>query len=587
MPRLNIAKTFKGDKYATQKYVDEQVSQIQGAETLLDETTGNLKAELNPISVASMQNATGSTDFSKLKIIGDCSVIYGANGTITLRIGPALNCSLFDGTDGISTATVTYAHGGTETATISADYANTNKTGSRTIVVKGDGDTATMKCGTTATTETTSGNSVHFEDATNGYFKVYIGSGKNAETVNSYLVGPITGNGTFYEDDTNKAIACAITNFKDEPKLASGANGKCANVNFTFTPQNMFSESTDYKVVKIEQIESDAVVATWTNSTSTVYMFMAETTLPGTPASASYVLSKSTKKISGVTYLTTSSTMTPSANGLSNIGYPGYVSNKLNCAPSGGTWFSTFNETGTSTFTTWTDAKDATMSWTGAAKSLLIGPYSDPEISVKGTNMHGSGTAVTSASTNNAIYVCDASGYTSSTHGSISESGRLDSTFTAADFSDVDLTAEGNTDLQIFNGYVIYPASDFSSYNKNGETAINPDYSGCSGDRYYYAKLTKSGTIMGGTITANTDASAETAFKNGSLKIELSNDKTNWMDIGKTATEGGIGATFSYGTKNVITFSIPSASAYGNGFLYARVTMTKGTTVKLASIALS
>ena len=133
----------------------------------------------------------------------------------------------------------------------------------------------------------------------------------------------------------------------------------------------------------------------------------------------------------------------------------------------------------------------------------------------------------------------------------------------------------------------MYPSNDFSGYNKNDAEVINPDYSECSGTRYYYVKLVKSGTIMGGTITADTDVSGETVLKNGSLKIELSNDKTNWMDIGKNATNGGIGATFSYGTKNVITFSIPSASAYGNGFMYARVSMTAGTTVKLASIALS
>lgn len=598
MARINIAKNFAGQQYATQKYVDDKIGPIpQGIESVIDPETGNLDTQLNPIAVASMQNSDGSTDFSKLKIIGDCSVIYGANGTITLRIGPALNCSLFDGTDGVSTTSVSYKANNTQTATVSGDYSQIANTGNRTIVVKGENDTFTANCGTTATTETTAGNSVHFEDAVNGKFKVYIGSGKNAATVQSYVFGPITANGTYYEDGAaSGAIACAITNFKDEPKLASGANGKCANVNFTFTPNAMFDETTDFRIVKIEQLEGDDVVATWTNSTATVYMFMAQTNVPTTPESASYTISKSTKQISGVTYLTTASTVTPSATGLANIAYPGYVSNKLNCAPSGGTWFTSFNETATSTFTTWTDEKDVTMSWKGAAKSLLIGSYDDPEITVKGTNMHGSGSGVTSQTTNNALYICDTNGYTSSTHGSISQSGRLDNTFTAKDFSAIDLSAEGNTDLQIENGYVVYPSNDYSSYNKNGQTAINPDYSGLTGDRYYYVKLSKSGTIMGGTITIATAASAETALKqskdaegnwNAKLRVQLSNDKTNWMDIGRTSTDGGIGATFSYGTSNKISFSIPNASYYGNGFLYARVTMTSDANVKIASIALS
>jgi hypothetical protein len=94
---------------------------------------------------------------------------------------------------------------------------------------------------------------------------VYIGSGKNAATETAYEIGPIKANGTYYEDGKETgAIACSITNFKDEPKLASGANGKCANVNFTFTPNAMFTETTDFRIVKIEQLEGNDVVATWT-----------------------------------------------------------------------------------------------------------------------------------------------------------------------------------------------------------------------------------------------------------------------------------------------------------------------------------
>jgi hypothetical protein len=107
MARINVAKNFAGKEYATK------------------------------FSVASMENSTGEQDFSKLKIIGDCNVIYGANGLITLRIGPALNCSLFDGTDGISTTSVTYNTSGTETATVSGDYSSITNVGNRIIVVKG------------------------------------------------------------------------------------------------------------------------------------------------------------------------------------------------------------------------------------------------------------------------------------------------------------------------------------------------------------------------------------------------------------------------------------------------------------------
>ena len=587
MPRMNVAKTFKGDKYATEKFVDNKIGPLpEGVESVIDSQTNNLNVKLNPIAVASMQNATGSTDFSKLKIIGDCSVNYGVDGTITLRIGPALNCSLFNGTDGISSAVVSYSATGTETATVSSDYSDITNIGSRTIVVKGESDTLKANAGTTQTTESVAGNSVHFEDSENGSFKVYIGTGKGATTETAYTVGPITGNGNYYESGKTSAdgsILCSITNFKDEPKLSSGANGKCANVNFTFTPNKLFTETTDFRIIKIEQLEGENVVATWTNSTATVYMFMIETNTPSVPASASYTITKNTKVISGITYLTTSSTVTPSATGLANIGYPGCVSNKLNCSPNGGTWFSSFNETETSRFQTWTDVKDATMNWTGSAKNILVGSYTSPKISVYAINMHGNGQSVVSDS-NGAIYVCDTNGYTSNKHGTYADNNRLQSDYSTA-FASIDLSSEGNTDLQTFNGYIQYPTEDYSSYNQNEGIAINPNYSSCSGTRYAYLKLLKTGTIMGGTVTIVTESNPQTELTNGSLKIELANSASGtWMDL-----ISEIGTTFSYGTTSVIGFSIPQAANYGSGFLLCRISMTKpssGTGVRIGNVTI-
>ena len=705
--RTNQLVNFKGEPYATVPEVENKISEV--STTLQEQISEAVQNSKISVSGSTGTPEDGSNILQSLKVIGDCKIIYGNDGQITLRIGPALNSSLFNGTDGITTATVSYVAPSIQTASLSEYYSANDFIGTltdRKIVVNQDGDVVKANCGTgktsiNATTgAVTKGNEVHFQGDGTCKFKVYVNAyGKDFP----FVVGPITKNltynvsgivtdpiyiltkdekfvenkeyykkdddgnyvldedvqkgqtiteETYYElvqlgqtysytsdtkftsgkkyyifengsfveatvvagnDVTSKTyfekkqlsyVSCAVTNYRQQTKTDSGASGYCANVNFTFIPENLFQSDVDFKLVKIEQIQvsgtKESVVATWNNSDTVNYVYLIDyKSLPGKPSSASYVLSAqtttNTKKISGITYLTTSTTMTPSAQGLFNCGYPGYITNKLNCAPSGGSWCTAFNEQSIDSFTTWTTKKGTPMDWEGTAKYIAKGKYENPQITVYGINMHGNGTSITSTNSNNKLIVVDPSGYTSSTHGSISQSGRLDNTFATKDFSTIDLSAEGNTDLQIENGYIVYPSTDYRAYNKDGQTEINPNYSGLTGDRYYYVKLSKTGTIMGGTVTITTAASAETALKQSKddqgnwvakLKVQLSNDKTNWMDIGRTSTDGGIGATFEYGTSNKISFSIPNASYYGNGFLYARVTMTSDAGVKIANITL-
>ena len=636
------------------------------------------------ITVASMQQPDGTNAFSKLKIIGDCSVVYGANGLITLRIGPALNCSLFNGTDGISDATVAYTAPSFETATLSEQYKDNKFLGeslsNRKIVVNQDGDTILAKCGQSTTQvdavtgDVTKGNDVHFEGANTGKFKVYINAydieipfetdpitesktyaatgafdiyviTKDEQFVNdkvyytkevidgdvSYTEASVTVGGevtesTYYEkislgSEENAYVSCEIDNFRGQPKSANGANGYCANVNFTFKPQNLFKNDVEFKVSKIQQIqitykkdekgvltdeiESEAVVATWECADANKYVYLVDyNTLPVKPSTATYSLSSfegNTIEVSGVTYLTTAVKMTPSATGLANIGYPGYVSNKLNCSyNTGNAWFTAFNATSTDQFASWTTKQNTTMNWQHDAVNINKGRFENPQIVVKGNNMHGDGTSITSSVLNNKLLVCDASGYVSRTAG-FKDSDRYTSDTFANKFGDTvedvvrtvgDLSATGNTHLQTYDGYILYPTENFSSYNMNkvGDvvTAINPDYSNCTGDRYAYLKLTKSGTIMSGTLKIVCASSPQTALIKDSndkvgLKIEISNGNGAWMDI------MGIGTTFSYGTNTSIGFSIPQSDNYGNGFMYCKITMVKPTSgagIKISSVSL-
>ena len=684
--RTNQLVNFKGEPYATVPEVETKIYEaVQESKISVSGSTGTPE--------------DGSNILQSLKVIGDCKIIYGNDGQITLRIGPALNSSLLNDTDGITTAKVTYTAPVSESATLSNDYSDNKFIGglstTRNIVVSRDVDKITATTGSKSTVidattgaVSTKGNEVHFEGANTGKFKIYV----NAYGVDiPFVVGPIEDNdtykakgkftqyvftkdttfvsgkkyyklneGSYVEDKSVIAgaeitastyyeaielgfqyrltsdtkfvsgkdyyildndsyvkktvtagaavtgntyyekqpayVNCAVTNYKQQPKTSSGASGYCACVSFTFIPENLFQSDVEFRLVKIEQIQvsgtKESVVATWNNSDKVNYVYLLDSnTLPGQPTSASYVLSAqtttNTKKISGITYLTTSTTMTPSAQGLFNCGYPGYITNKLNCAPSGGSWFDSFNEISTGSFTTWTTAKGTTMNWEGTAKSILKGTWDNPQITVKGTNMHGSGTGVTSVETNNQICVCDTNGYLSSSNGTYKDESRFAKGFASA-FSSTDLTATGNEDLQTFDGCIIYPTKNFSVYNKNGKTATNPNYSNCAGTRYAYLKLTKSGTIMGGTVTIKCVDSPETALTDDepSLKIQLSNkpdDETSWMDL------MDIGTSFSYDATTSIGFSIPQASSYGSGMMYCRVVMTKPTSgegVKIKEITL-
>lgn len=571
--RTSKLKNFQGQEYIVK-------------EDIIDTATGGIKTSLNSLTIKDSSNSVNASgiDFSQLKVIGDCKLIAGSDGLITLRIGPAVNSSLFNGNDGISNASVTYKANGVETATLSSSYSSTTH-GTTTSVMKESTDTMTANCGSTITTSTVAGNAVHFEDNTNGKFKVYIGSGKNAETINSYTFGPINDSKNYYEDGaTSGAIKCAVTNWKEEPKKDSGANGYCANVNFTFTPSTLFDETTDFRIVKIEQLEGESVVATWTNGNTVYCYFVDETsTKPSDVTESSYTLTKDTKTISGVTYLTTSSKVNPTAKGLANIAYPAYVNNKANIAPVNGSWFTTYNHTSTTGWTTWTDVKDTTMDLVATSTTLNIGKFTNPQLTIKGVNINGSSAkGATSQITNNNLLICNSDGDVDlTTDGSLTDASRLQSDFVTT-FVSTDLSATGNTDLQTYNGCIQYPKDDYSTYNMNNGVAINPNYSTCSGNRYAYFKFTKTGTIMSGSITFGAVVNPETELKAGTIKIELANKVGGtWMDLMDIAT------TFSYGTTSTIGFSIPQAANYGSGSMICRITMKETAETKIQSISMA
>lgn len=599
--RATGLKNFKGDAYITKPELDDAIQAATGGETgLIDKGTGNLRSDLNPIHITSMErpNESGKNDddkkdqdFSNIKFIGNCKVIYGDSGQITIRIGDNLNSSLYNGKDGISTTTVTSSKSGDSAGVPSADYSNVSAAnGSASFQIFKGSAKITANSGTAQTTaagatDGTNGNEVHFDDNANGKFKVYISKNGTEEV---YVVGPITANGAYYgklngQGSNVTGIACSVTQFGTEPKSDKGATGYSGCVNFTITPSGIYADSTAFQFTKIEMYEGDSKVATWTNgSTNGTYFYLKQTDAPGAPAGADYTLTAATKSESGVTFLTTGATITATATGMKNIGYPAATGNKAHVAPnSGNEWFEAINDADTAHFTNWTTVKDTAMSYSKSGIALNAGKFENPQVVINGINYNGSGSTATSAKTDNKMWV-----YGSVATGSNITDNRWKSDFSEkADYANVDLTSD-TTALQVYQGLLQYPSVNYSAYNKIAK-ATNPDYSKCTGDRYYYMKFKKLGSMSSGQIDVTSSASISSDISSGKLVFEVAKSANGtWYNICFHGPNNAIGTSDSAVDKSSqlkYTFSDGDATDY----IWARITMKAGCTSKLSKVLLN
>ena len=519
-----------------------------------------------------------------INFIGIGNVTTDANGNITVRLGENLNCSMWNGTDGISKATVTSAKSGDATATVSDDYSETSSCGSKQIFYGTDNITA--NAGSTATTTagatSNNGNEVHFDDNSTCYFRVNIIEGK-ATTATQYLVGPISSS----TDYTNKGIKCTVGSFGEEPKKASGASGYSGTVNFTITPASMGWTSKDFKLVSIEQVKissagaTPVVQATWTNNTTNgSYFYLAENTSTykaGDVSTASYAFDAvKTTKISGVTYLLNTSTVKVSATGLKNLGYPANSGTKVKVGVSGGAWLTAYNESDTSKFTTWTTTKDTVMAYESAAKTINIGKWDNPEVTVTGSNLIGDGASAASSESYK-IIVCDDSGYVTEDHGSFStdDDGTLEDGTLATDA------------LMVYDGMLVYPSADFTGYNAGLiGNAHQPNYSSEATSRSYTKTFTLSGPKTKGSVTLETTSNIKSVLNSGDLKVEVKAKGGEWRDI----SENGIGqSSSSYGdTSTRLDFVFAFDTDYPNKTTGTAVRITMGSNVaSIKSITLA
>lgn len=554
------------DNVASEKSVRDIIGNGATAKTPLL-VNSKLNKQFNPIAIASIEDSTGSDDFSKVKFIGDCKVTYGADGQIVIRIGQNLNSSTFNNTDGKTIGTATKTHQGTQSATL------TGQSSPKTVWLAGEKNEVIV---------TTTGK-IHFDDNTSNLFKLTI-SGKDSTGAVSkeFTFGPITGDSSTdspYTDATLTGASLAVTNFVQEKNTPEGATGYEGNVSFTVDVKAL--EFVDgYVSLKIQQTGTAQAKVYTANK---MFWFITDTT---TKASVSNVKAKwssepSKYTESGITTIK-SGTVQYSAT-LENISTPAsenasnsYVqfTNDKNFAPDLSNQAADVDAT--------TISKDASILDNNKVTiKLYSGFYADTTdcLSVSASNINGS-TGVAKGS----LYAEDGTTvmskldiYIGSTDSSIAETNRRTDTGATWDSTAV----LGAKDLQVYHGYIQYPANtNFSGANNAN---ANRDYTALqSGEKYIILYYSAAGTQKGGKITltgSNLNATDVTG-------VVLGNSLTNLKDITSLSGIGtnpvfssdGKSATFPY------TFKTEADNITSATGCYVKISFKEKSAAKISKV---
>lgn len=568
---------------ATDVYTKAEVGTLAAGEAVIENNKLN---ETYAPTLKFQGNEVGKL-FNSLNIIGIGNVSVDENGNVTLRLGENLNSSLWNGTDGISKATVTgsVANITSGTYTVSDDYSAVSDCGSKTVVRNSSSSklaTYSATPGSTATSATgamsNNGNEVHFDDNATGYFIVEILEGINTAST-KYVVGPITADNTYNGKlatisnilnadkevigqkldsvgSENAGVTCTVASFGQEPMHLKGASGYSGTVSIAVKPATLYGKSTDFEIESISQVTigADSViknVATWTadSKINGAYFYLKEADTPSTPAAASYACdSVTTKVISGVTYITTASKFHAEATGMTNIGYPASTTNKAKVAYSTDNWTSGVIDTSTDVFTPWTTVKGTAMAYKSGQFSPKIGEHNAPKVAINGINAIGSGSTKVSDE-GVKLLVCDDNGHISDSYG---------------EFAAKESWTDG--EFMIYDGCLVYPSKDFTGYNDlkvSKAPTTQPDYSSDGADKptkdcVYVEEFAVGADLPSCTVTLGHRESIKSAISSDDLKVEIRTGASVFKDIGKSSI-----SKVSYGdTSTVFNVTFDNSDDY-------------------------
>lgn len=156
--------------------------------------------------------------------------------------------------------------------------------------------------------------------------------------------------------------------------------------------------------------------------------------------------------------------------------------------------------------------------------------------------------------------------------------------------SDLSLT-DGGTGLQVLAGRLVYPQYDFSSYLPNDLS--QPDYTGMSGDKYYYRRFTGTSNSSNGVIQFSDYNITEADLLSNDVKIDVSYDDTGllWYSLNSEYAGGVLlngdgcrvdSAQYGLGTGSVNPNSLRFTLGTGgtSTYIYLRITFTSSASNK-------
>ena len=539
--RATGLKNFKGDAYITKPELDDAIKAATGGDAgLIDKKTGNLRHDLNPIHITSIDNPTPSNatqesadtkdqDFDNIQFIGNCKVFYRNGGKIVIRIGDNLNSSTFNTKDGQTdgTASMTRANNGSEVRVNGAASATAN------VILKGVGNNnATI----------TTAEKIHFDDNASTVLKLTVKSASGA-TTNEYSFGPITGNGYYVagagvsQSAPSAAVYLRITGFKEESKTAEGATGYEGKPTFTVKLDSL--ELADGTVqVRVDSVSGTEGAANYpaaADAFQTVCYYINDTKTKPTAKDAKLVLPEvnptTTVTYAGITsfragtytYSVTVGDMAKPATDAINGASISFDNTKNFCGDIGKTQVTTYSGAISMTGSTW-----ATGAYTGI----------DNDVSGNVWNINGA------TSFTGGIYESDGTKVTAIDV----YTGTPDSTVTKANRRSLDGTAFddaancGENDLMLYHGELQYPINGITNKFIGCSSYVQPTLTGDKKALFYF---TAAGTEKGGTLTIN-----GTDLKSSNVKsVKLGNSKDNVLDVTSTA---GIGTAPNKTAKQLI-----------------------------------
>jgi len=547
--RANQLINFKGEPYITRPELEQAIQTATGgASGLIDESTGNLRHDLNPIHITSIDNPNPSNatqegadtkdqDFDNIQFIGNCKVFYRENGKIVIRIGENLNSSTFNTSDGQTNGTASMArtNDGVSVRVNGASSATAN------VIKKGAGVNATI-----ATAE-----KIHFDDNASTILKLTVKSA-NGETTNEYSFGPITGNGYYVAGESvsqsvpSAAVYLQITGFQAEAKTAEGATGYEGMPTFTVKLDSLeLADGTvQVRVDSVSGTEGAANFPTAAGAFETVCYYINDTTTKPEASGAKLVLpavnSTNTVTYAGITSFKTGTyTYSVAVDNMANpatdasTGASVQFDNKKNfCGDIAKTAVTTYSGTITKTGSSWT---------TGTYTGIGTGSVTGGVWNINGEKAFDVGVYESDGTT--AVTAVDV--YTGTPNSTVTSANRKALDGTAFD----DAANCGESDLMLYHGSLQYPISTITTSFVGNANYVQPP---TSGDKKALFHFTAAGTEKGGTLVIN-----GTNLTNANVKsVKLGNSKDNVLDVTSTA---GIGTnpsktasklTFPYTFKN-------------------------------------